>query len=133
MTSRAIFFFPKTKAVSKLECIILLFEEWSFGTETRNYLDKGQGITLNSDNLCIERKTATGLSSDRCFLERIFFSICRKFVVSYVLLQVQELHKPLILLTFYDARFIFGGEGEIRTLETLLGFTRFPVVRPRPG
>ena len=26
-----------------------------------------------------------------------------------------------------------GGEGEIRTLETLLGFTRFPVVRPRPG
>ena len=27
----------------------------------------------------------------------------------------------------------FGGEGEIRTLETLLGFTRFPVVRPRPG
>ena len=29
--------------------------------------------------------------------------------------------------------FHFGGEGEIRTLETLLGFTRFPVVRPRPG
>ena len=27
----------------------------------------------------------------------------------------------------------FGGEGEIRTLETLLGVTRFPVVRPRPG
>ena len=27
----------------------------------------------------------------------------------------------------------FGGEGGIRTLETLLGFTRFPVVRPRPG
>ena len=27
----------------------------------------------------------------------------------------------------------FGGEGGIRTLETLLGFTRFPVVRARPG
>ena len=26
----------------------------------------------------------------------------------------------------------FGGEGEIRTLETLLTLTRFPVVRPRP-
>ena len=28
--------------------------------------------------------------------------------------------------------FCFGGDGEIRTLETVLRFTRFPVVRPRP-
>ena len=28
---------------------------------------------------------------------------------------------------------LFGGEGGIRTLETLLGFIRFPVVRARPG
>ncbi len=29
-------------------------------------------------------------------------------------------------------REFYGGEGGIRTLETLLGFTRFPVARPRP-
>ena len=34
---------------------------------------------------------------------------------------------------FTSGRLYFGGEGGIRTLETLLGFTRFPVVRPRPG
>ena len=28
--------------------------------------------------------------------------------------------------------FLPGGEGEIRTLETLMGPTRFPVVRARP-
>ena len=27
---------------------------------------------------------------------------------------------------------IYGGERGIRTLETVLRFTRFPVVRPRP-
>ena len=31
-----------------------------------------------------------------------------------------------------ELRFMFGGEGEIRTLEPLLTVTRFPVVRPRP-
>ena len=30
-------------------------------------------------------------------------------------------------------RLCFGGERGIRTLETLLGFIRFPVVRARPG
>ena len=38
--------------------------------------------------------------------------------------------KPPELSTFER---LIGGEGGIRTLETLLGFTRFPVVRPRPG
>ena len=28
---------------------------------------------------------------------------------------------------------IFGGDGEIRTLDTLLGYTRFPIVRARPA
>ena len=27
----------------------------------------------------------------------------------------------------------FGGDGEIRTLDTLLGYTRFPIVRARPA
>ena len=27
---------------------------------------------------------------------------------------------------------IFGGEGGIRTLDTLMGYTRFPIVRARP-
>ena len=27
----------------------------------------------------------------------------------------------------------YGGEGEIRTLDTLLGYTRFPIVRARPA
>ena len=26
-----------------------------------------------------------------------------------------------------------GGDGEIRTLDTLLGYTRFPIVRARPA
>ena len=30
-------------------------------------------------------------------------------------------------------RFLFGGEGGIRTLDTLVGYTRFPIVRARPG
>ena len=35
--------------------------------------------------------------------------------------------KPLTRL------FLFGGDGEIRTLEPLLTVTRFPIVRPRPA
>ena len=35
--------------------------------------------------------------------------------------------KPLTRL------FLFGGDGEIRTLEELLTPTRFPIVRPRPS
>ena len=31
-----------------------------------------------------------------------------------------------------DTRFFHGGEGGIRTLDTLLGYTRFPIVRARP-
>ena len=27
----------------------------------------------------------------------------------------------------------YGGDGEIRTLDTLLGYTRFPIVRARPA
>ena len=30
-------------------------------------------------------------------------------------------------------RFLFGGEGGIRTLDTLVGYTRFPIVRLRPA
>ena len=30
-------------------------------------------------------------------------------------------------------RFLFGGEGGIRTLDTLVGYTRFPIVRARPA
>ena len=29
--------------------------------------------------------------------------------------------------------FQIGGDGEIRTLDTLLGYTRFPIVRARPA
>lgn len=42
-----------------------------------------------------------------------------------------------IILNGFGAKalkpFCFGGGGEIRTLETLLTPTRFPVVRPRPA
>ena len=41
--------------------------------------------------------------------------------------------KIKILKTLFRFSGSLGGEGEIRTLETLLGFTRFPVVRARPG
>ena len=36
--------------------------------------------------------------------------------------------KPYLVVRF----FIFGGDGEIRTLELRLTVTRFPIVRPRP-
>ncbi len=36
--------------------------------------------------------------------------------------------KGTLLRAFY-----FGGDGEIRTLDTLLGYTRFPIVRARPA
>ena len=32
-----------------------------------------------------------------------------------------------------SAVLFFGGDGEIRTLDTLLGYTRFPIVRARPA
>ena len=35
-------------------------------------------------------------------------------------------------LTLLGEVFLFGGDGEIRTLDTLLGYTRFPIVRARP-
>ena len=37
-----------------------------------------------------------------------------------------QLPKPAGFKAFY------GGEGGIRTLDTLLGYTRFPIVRARP-
>ena len=41
--------------------------------------------------------------------------------------------KPKTKKTAYSAVFLFGGEGEIRTLEPLLTVTRFPIVRARPA
>ena len=32
-----------------------------------------------------------------------------------------------------ELRWTYGGEGGIRTLDTLVGYTRFPIVRARPG
>ena len=32
-----------------------------------------------------------------------------------------------------ELRWTHGGEGGIRTLDTLMGYTRFPIVRARPG
>ena len=41
----------------------------------------------------------------------------------------QQKKKPLNSLKFKD---FSGGEGGIRTLDTLMGYTRFPIVRARP-
>ena len=41
--------------------------------------------------------------------------------------------KPKTKKTAIQAVFMFGGEGEIRTLEPLLTVTRFPIVRARPA
>ena len=42
-----------------------------------------------------------------------------------------SMHKKEPILT--DELIFYGGEGGIRTLDTLMGYTRFPIVRARPG
>ena len=51
--------------------------------------------------------------------------VCNSFLIIF------GYKKSTVILS--ELRWTYGGEGGIRTLDTLMGYTRFPIVRARPG
>ena len=52
-------------------------------------------------------------------------TVCNSF---FIIFGYKKVHR-----NFSELRWTYGGEGGIRTLDTLMGYTRFPIVRARPG
>ena len=64
------------------------------------------------------------------------FSNVRKLfliALSFLILYAKIPHRSAGSLSASFLSMQVGGDGEIRTLDTLLGYTRFPIVRARPA
>ena len=64
------------------------------------------------------------------------FSNVRKLfliALSFLILYAKIPHRSAGFLSASFLSMQVGGDGEIRTLDTLLGYTRFPIVRARPA
>ena len=102
---------------TQTRCLLLRYPRSKTKIQTPSY-DRIAGIPAS-------RKTTTGLSSGRWSLGTSSSLVVNsgKLVVSSVPQNCRLPRKPVYLLTFYDARYVFGGEGGIRTPA--------PVARPK--